>query len=53
MVRLARSERFKDDTNEVREIKASSAAFGLETFNDIRQGDVIEAYEVEEVARTL
>jgi hypothetical protein len=25
----------------------------IENYNDIRQGDVIEAYEVEEVARTL
>ncbi|MGI9417688.1 MAG: translation initiation factor IF-2 [Geminicoccaceae bacterium] len=43
--------RFKDDTKEVRE--GFECGIGLETFNDIRQGDVIEAYEVEEVARTL
>ncbi|MGI9499118.1 MAG: translation initiation factor IF-2 [Geminicoccaceae bacterium] len=43
--------RFKDDTKEVRE--GFECGIGLETFNDIRNGDVIEAYEVEEVARTL
>ncbi|MDH3659787.1 MAG: translation initiation factor IF-2 [Alphaproteobacteria bacterium] len=43
--------RFKDDTKEVRE--GFECGIGLDTFNDIRQGDVIEAYEVEEVARTL
>ena len=43
--------RFKDDAKEVRE--GFECGIGIETFSDIRQGDVIEAYEVEEVARTL
>ena len=43
--------RFKDDAKEVRE--GFECGIGVEGYNDIRQGDVIEAYEVEEVARTL
>ncbi|MGI9508411.1 MAG: translation initiation factor IF-2 [Geminicoccaceae bacterium] len=43
--------RFKDDTKEVRE--GFECGIGVESFSDIRAGDVIEAYEVEEVARTL
>jgi len=43
--------RFKDDTKEVRE--GFECGIAIETFNDIREGDMIEAYEVEEVARTL
>ncbi len=43
--------RFKDDTKEVRE--GFECGIGIEGYSDIRQGDVIEAYEVEEVARTL
>jgi translation initiation factor IF-2 len=48
---LGSLKRFKDDAREVRE--GFECGIGLETFNDIREGDVIEAYEVEEVARTL
>jgi len=43
--------RFKDDAKEVRE--GFECGIGVDSFSDIRQGDVIEAYEVEEVARTL
>lgn len=43
--------RFKDDTKEVRE--GFECGIGVEGYSDIRQKDVIEAYEVEEVARTL
>jgi translation initiation factor IF-2 len=43
--------RFKDDVKEV----ASSMECGLtiKNFNDIRVGDIVEAYEEEEVKRTL
>jgi translation initiation factor IF-2 len=43
--------RFKDDVKEV----ASSMECGLtiKNFNDLRIGDVVEAYEEEEVKRTL
>ena len=43
--------RFKDDAKEVRE--GFECGIGIEGYSDIREGDVIEAYEVEEVARTL
>jgi translation initiation factor IF-2 len=48
---LASLKRFKDDVKEV----ASSMECGLtiKNFNDIRIGDIVEAYEEEEVKRTL
>jgi translation initiation factor IF-2 len=43
--------RFMVDGREVRE--GFECGIGIECYNDIREGDVIEAYDVEEVARTL
>ncbi|HTG47475.1 MAG TPA: translation initiation factor IF-2 [Actinomycetota bacterium] len=43
--------RFKDDAAEVRE--GFECGIGLENYQDVKEGDVIEAYEVEEVARSL
>ena len=43
--------RFKDDVKEVRE--DFECGIGVENFNDVKVGDVIEAYEIEKVARTL
>ena len=43
--------RFKDDAKEVRE--GFECGIGIANFNDIKVGDIIEAYSVEEVARTL
>jgi translation initiation factor IF-2 len=43
--------RFKDDVKEVRD--GFECGIGIANFNDIKVGDVIEAYSVEEVARTL
>jgi translation initiation factor IF-2 len=43
--------RFKDDVREVRE--GFECGIGIENFNDIKIGDVIECYRTEEVARTL
>jgi translation initiation factor IF-2 len=48
---LASLKRFKDDVREVRE--GFECGIALEGYNDIRQGDVIEAYEVQEIARSL
>jgi translation initiation factor IF-2 len=48
---LGSLKRFKDDVREVRD--GFECGMSIENYNDIRQGDVIEAYEVEEVARTL
>ncbi len=43
--------RFKDD---VREVKAGfECGLSLKNFNDIEEGDTLEVYEVQEVARTL
>jgi translation initiation factor IF-2 len=48
---IASLRRFKDDVREVRE--GFECGIGLENFQDIKVGDVIEGYEVEEVARRL
>jgi translation initiation factor IF-2 len=49
--RIGSLRRFKDDVREVAE--GFECGIGLENFQDIHEGDVIEAYEVREVARTL
>ena len=43
--------RFKDDVREV--VKGNECGVGLENFNDIKIGDVIEAFETVEEAATL
>ncbi len=43
--------RFKDDVREVKE--GYECGIGIENFNDIKVGDVIECFRKEEVARTL
>jgi translation initiation factor IF-2 len=43
--------RFKDDVREVKE--GLECGIGVENFNDIKVGDVIECYRKEQVARTL
>ncbi|HEV2643875.1 MAG TPA: translation initiation factor IF-2, partial [Candidatus Elarobacter sp.] len=48
---LASLRRFKDDVREVRE--GFECGIGVENFNDIKIGDVIECYTKEQVARTL
>ena len=48
---VASLRRFKDDVREVRE--GFECGIGVENFNDIKVGDVIECYRTEEVARTL
>ncbi|HUF76853.1 MAG TPA: translation initiation factor IF-2, partial [Longimicrobiales bacterium] len=48
---LASLKRFKDDVREVRE--GFECGLGVSNFNDIKVGDVVECYRVEEVARTL
>ena len=41
--------RFKDDVKEVQQ--GYECGIGLEKFNDIKEGDILEAYVMEEVAR--
>ncbi|MEX2154068.1 MAG: translation initiation factor IF-2 [Gemmatimonadaceae bacterium] len=48
---IASLRRFKDDVKEVRE--GFECGIGIENFNDVKVGDVLEAYRTEEVARTL
>ena len=48
---LGSLKRFKDDVREVRE--GFECGLNVSNFNDIKVGDVIECYRVEEVARTL
>jgi translation initiation factor IF-2 len=43
--------RFKDDVREVKE--GLECGIGVENFNDVKVGDVLESYTVEQVARTL
>ncbi|MGB5302913.1 MAG: translation initiation factor IF-2, partial [Gemmatimonadota bacterium] len=43
--------RFKDDVREVKD--GYECGISIEGFNDIKVGDVIESYRVEEIARTL
>ena len=46
---LASLKRFKDDVKEVK--SGYECGMNVENFNDIKESDVIEAYEMQEVAR--
>jgi translation initiation factor IF-2 len=43
--------RFKDDAREV--LAGYECGIGLDNYQDLKVGDVIEAYEMEQVARRL
>ena len=43
--------RFKEDVNEV--ANGFECGIRVENFNDLKQGDTIEAFEVREVAKKL
>jgi len=49
--RLSSLKRFKEDVREVE--KGYECGLAFEGFNDVKQGDTIEAYEIEQVAPTL
>ncbi|MBU4526834.1 MAG: translation initiation factor IF-2 [Desulfomicrobium sp.] len=49
--KLSSLKRFKDDAKEV--TKGYDCGAGLENFNDIKMGDIIEAFELVEEARTI
>ncbi len=49
--KVASLRRFKDDVGEVRE--GYECGIGLENFQDMKEGDVIEVFEVQEIARSL
>jgi translation initiation factor IF-2 len=46
---IASLKRFKDDVRSVRE--GFECGVGIENFNDIKEGDVLEFFEVVEVPR--
>ena len=48
---LSSLKRFKDDVKEVR--TGLECGLTLKNFNDIKVGDVLEAYEIHEVKQTL
>jgi len=49
--KLKTLQRFKD---EVKEVKfGTECGMGLENFNDIREGDVMECFEIKEIKKTL
>jgi translation initiation factor IF-2 len=49
--KLASLKRFKDDAREVRE--GLECGISLEGFNDVKEGDIVEAFEIEEIKATL
>ncbi|MFZ9694281.1 MAG: translation initiation factor IF-2 [Chitinophagaceae bacterium] len=48
---LASLKRFKDDAKEV--LSGMECGLTIKNFTDVKAGDVVEAYEIEEVKRTL
>jgi len=48
---MASLRRFKDDVKEV--ASGYECGISLENYNDIKIGDIIEAFEIEKVAATL
>lgn len=49
--KLSSLKRFKDDVKEV--VEGYECGIGVKDFNDLREGDIIEAYVMEEIAREL
>jgi translation initiation factor IF-2 len=49
--RIGSLRRFKDDVREV--AQGYECGIGIENFQDVKEGDVIEAFEVREVARSI
>ena len=49
--KLASLKRFKDDVKEV--VSGQDCGLNIENYNDIKVGDIVEAYEVIEIKRKL
>ena len=49
--KIASLKRFKDDVREV--LSGFECGIGIERFNDIKEGDVIEAFTTEEIKKTI
>ena len=48
---LGSLKRFKDDVKEV--LSGMDCGLNIQGYNDIKVGDVVEAYTIEEIKRTL
>jgi translation initiation factor IF-2 len=48
---LGSLKRFKDDVKEVK--SGMECGLTIKNYNDVKVGDVIEAYEIEEIKRTI
>ena len=48
---IASLRRFKDDVKEV--LQGYECGIGLDKFQDIKQGDILEGYTIEEIKRVL
>lgn len=48
--KISSLKRFKDDAKEV--LSGYECGIGLENYNDIKEGDIIESYVIEEIPRT-
>ena len=48
---LSQLKRFKDDAKEVKE--GTECGMGFANYQDIQQGDKVECFEIEEIAREL
>jgi translation initiation factor IF-2 len=49
--KLSSLKRFQNDANEV--VAGQECGIGVENFNDIKEGDIVEAYIIDEIKRTL
>ena len=49
--KIASLKRFKDDVREV--LEGFECGIALSGFEDLQEGDIIEAYEIEKIARKL
>jgi translation initiation factor IF-2 len=49
--KISSLKRFKDDAKEV--ATGFECGIGIENYNDVKAGDVIEAFEIEEIAAKL
>jgi len=47
--KISSLKRFKDDVKEVNQ--GYECGIGIENYNDIKEGDIIEAFKMEEIAR--
>ena len=49
--KLSSLKSYKDDAKEV--VAGQECGLGVENFNDIKEGDIVEAFEIQEIKRTL